>query len=195
MGPMVGGDFFESTHLRAPRGLVSEPPNYAACIAAVRSFGSKLTLAQITGKCKQLYEQIKEQVVTYLIEAEWSRARDAEQGVTVSNQEVEQEFKRLEAAYFHKVGQLQQYLADHEWPLWVELFLIKRDLLYSKLEKKFDATGRKKQFDRFLIDSAKQWTAKTSCQVGYRVELCIGYKSVPATTAPDILIEEFVRSR
>jgi hypothetical protein len=195
MSPMVGGDFYESTHLRAPTGLVSEPPNYAACVAAVRAFGSKLTVAQITSKCEQLYEQVKEQVLTYLIEAEWSLDRDAEQGVTVSNQEIEKEFKRLEAQFFPKEGELQAYLANHEWPLSVELFLIKRDMLYNKLEKKFRETGRKAQFGRFLFDNAKQWTARTSCQIGYLVEQCNDYKSVPSTTSPDILIEEFVSSR
>jgi hypothetical protein len=195
MAPMVGGDFYESTHLRAPRGLVSEPPNYAACIAAIRAFGSKLTAAQITSKCEQLYEQIKEQVLTYLIEAEWSLDRDAEQGVTVSNQEIEAEFKRLEVKFFPKEGELQTYLANHEWPLSVELFLIKRDMLYNKLEKKFSENGRKAQFGRFLLDNAKQWTARTTCQIGYLVEQCNDYKSVPSTTSPDILIEEFVSSR
>lgn len=195
MAPMVGGDFYERLGVKAPKGLVSEPPDYSACHTAVRSLGSKLPSAQIASKCRQLYQQIKEQVLTYLIEAELSRDRDAEAGVTVSNREVEQELKRLEAQYFSKEGSLQKYLTDRNWPLWVELFLIKRDLLFTKLERRFKDTGQEKAFGRFMMETNKRWSAKTSCRAGYVVQLCNSYVSVPSSTSPDLLLEEFANSK
>jgi hypothetical protein len=58
MAPMVGGDYYERTGRKAPKGLVSEPPNPPACLAAVHTINTTLTNTQITTKCKQLYEDI-----------------------------------------------------------------------------------------------------------------------------------------
>jgi hypothetical protein len=194
MKPMTGGDFYESSSVRAPAGLVSEPPDYASCVTALTAFGSRFTPAQMQEKCHQLYEGIKQQVLTYLIGAATSVGRDAELGISVSEHEVEQEFRRLEAANFPKAGQLQKYLADREWPLSVELFLIKHDLLFSKLERKLHAEGQA-AFSKYLIDSIKRWTAKTSCRAGYVVNGCKQFTTAPEGPSPAVLIEEIVRSR
>lgn len=189
MSSMVGGDFYESTGVVAPSGLVSDPPNYGACVAGLKTLpaAARTSAAQLADRCKELHEKIEEQALTYLIEAQWAIDYSAEAGVHVTPEEVGREFKRLKAMNFPKEAELQQYLSDRRWTLATELFLIKRDLLSGKLIAKL-GPGRVGQFGREAI---KRWTAKTICRPGYIVEQCDSYTpSTGSTASVDVLIEE-----
>lgn len=203
MSTIIGGDFYEITHQVAPTGLVSDPPDYATCQAGLAKLASSLaqkpTVAQLKGKCEQLHQALKQQALSYLITAQVAIGQDAEQGLAVSAREAERYFKHLQATQFPKESELQTYLADRHWSLSDELFLVKRDLLSSKLrsklEQKFGGAGSQEALINYVHDANKRWTEKTTCSPGYVTEGCSEYTSAQAAVAkanpsPAVLIEE-----
>jgi hypothetical protein len=201
MEAVTGGDYYEHLESPAPRGLVSEPANYPRCIKAAekivpRSTSGQLTLdqSQIVGKCRQLYQELKEQTLELLISIESKIGEGEELGIPPTEAEVKRLFARVKAEQFPKQAEYQAYLAHHEWPPSVEIFQLKRNLVVSKIEAKYEAKGEGWQsaFGQYLASSMRKWTAKTSCRAGYVVSVCKQYKPAhtSATTSPAILLEE-----
>src|SRR5436305_12707093 len=72
MTAMLGGDYHDSTSAKAPTTLLAPPPRHASCVsdlerAAAKPNAKKLTSAQATRLCGELYDAIKAQALTYLI--------------------------------------------------------------------------------------------------------------------------------
>jgi hypothetical protein len=188
MSTIVGGDYFELTSKVAPAGIVSDPPNYSRCQAIYEATSAKLPSGSprpsaelLASKCRQLYEALKAQALNFLIETQWSVDHDAEQGIRVTSAEVNQRFKQYKAEEFSSEAQFQTYLADRRWSLSDDLFLIRKDLLSSKLIAKLSAEKRSPLVSG--RESARRLRASTRCYTGYVVEDCTGYKA-PATPAP-----------
>src|SRR4029077_16402098 len=198
MGIIVSGDYFEKVGRRAPKGLVSDPPNYAACVAAEEAImpkpvkGKSLpTAAQRESKCRQLYQVLKQQAMAFLISSQRLIKQGAEQGVKGTDEEVKQHFKLLKAEEYPSDAEFQKYLADRGWTLPVELFLLKRNLLSTKIEQKL-CQGHEQALVDFFKKSTKKWTASTSCNAAYVVEGCKQYKptKTPPGASPAVLLEE-----
>jgi hypothetical protein len=208
MSTIIGGDFYEITHKVAPTGMVSEPPDYATCTIALETLPSssgktKPPAVQLKSKCEQLYHALKQQTLSYLISAQVAVGQDRDQGLKVTGREVEQAFKRLQASQFPKEAELQQYLANRHWALSDELFLLKRDLLSSKLrakiEKKYGGATGEQALIKYVHGATTLWIARTTCRSGYVVQGCKQYgpaqaAATAAAPSPDALIEELVRS-
>jgi hypothetical protein len=142
--------------------------------------------------CGKLHQAVREQALSYLIESQWNIGQDTEQGLRVTDPEVEQEFKRLRAERFPKEAELQQYLANRGWTLADELYLIKRDLLASKLQGKLSKTDSESAYSRYFQEATTKWTAMTSCRTGYVVKECMQYHTPSPVPAPAVLIEELL---
>ncbi len=191
---MVGGDFFELANLSAPKGLVSDPPNYGACVADLERLTARRTASERKVKCEQLYAGIKQQALAYLIVSNQEIGEDAEHGLAVTNAEVEKQFKRERPEKFPTEADLRRYLQQRGWTLSDELNLIKRDILANKLV----AALRREFPDQHalieaLAQTTKKWTAKTTCNVGYIVPGCKQYKGASSSPAPAVVIEEVMR--
>jgi hypothetical protein len=213
MSTIVGGDYYEHIGVKAPDGLVSDPPNYPACISAIERIGPAKTTSQPTsssrqeleGKCRLLYQLIKQQALTFLLSQLWSEDEDAEHGIRITNTEVKRAFERYRTTQFPTQAALTTYLANHHWSLSDELDLIRRDLLETRIEEfvarrlgKAHATPEAveratiAQYER----SVKVYTPRTHCRTGYLASDCSDYKA-PAReeTAPAPLLEQIVASR
>ncbi|HEY2142006.1 MAG TPA: hypothetical protein VGG98_08100 [Solirubrobacteraceae bacterium] len=199
MSTLAGGDFYEiSGRHTVPAGLVSEPPNYGACVSNLEAAAAnastrlaKTAAAQLLSKCRQLYQALKLQAVGYLVEAWWLIGLDGEEGVKATDGEVRQLFNKTEAEQFPKEGELQQYLARNRRSLADEMFVVKLDLLQQKTQKKI-TTGGKQMLAKFT-EAGQRWTAKTSCRAGYVVQHCKQYTGTPASsTTPSaaVLLEQ-----
>jgi foldase protein PrsA len=200
MSTLVGGDFYELAHKHTvPAGLVSEPPNYAACVArleaVVRSSykgPSKPTAAQLLSKCRQLHQGLKQQALNYLVQAQWLIDLAGEQGIQATNGEVMKLFNEVKARQFPKKGEFQQYLASNRRSLADELFVMKLDVLQRKIKQKVD-TGGERMLALFT-EAGQRVTAKTSCHAGYVVQHCKQYTGQPASPpslpSPAVLLEQ-----
>ena len=78
---------------------VPQPPDFAACVANKTKTAPKPakgqpkpTAAQFKAQCKQEYEGLRDQVMQFLISADWIQKEAADQGVKVSDAEVQKQF-------------------------------------------------------------------------------------------------------
>ena len=197
MSTLAGGDFIEvSKGHTVPAGLVSEPPNYAACVARLEAVAvspatgrPKPTAAQLLSKCRQLYQALRLQALSFLVESKWMIGLYGEEGLKVTDAEVVQLFKRIEAELSPK-EEFQQYLARRRRSLSDELFIVKLDVLRQKAAQKLN-TGGKQMLAEFT-EAGRRWTARTSCRAGYVVQHCKQYtgQSAPSLASPAVLLEQ-----
>ena len=207
MTEKVGNDFYEVATHEAPPRLVSEPANYPACIASLKAITPipgkgrpqpQPTVAQLTQKCEELYRGIKEQALTFLVSSLWTTNFDAAHGMNVSEAEVRHRLKRRTVEQYPKQGEFQQLLKSRRRTLSEELFILKMDMLQEKLEKRYLDHG--KQSTATLIREAESPAYAASCDAGYIVEHCKGYKPPKERFAshvslPSVLLEEVARWR
>lgn len=190
MSALLGGDFYEGVRIVAPTGLVSDPPDYPRCVASLRRFAvaAKPSTAELESKCHELNEALEQQALESLIESQWTINREAELGLKVGPAEIQKAFKRLSAREFPTPAALHKYLALRGWTLSVELVLVQRDVLGTKLLRKLKGAQALMTYSR---ESARKDKAETSCRSGYVVESCREYSGPASTTpSPAILIEQ-----
>jgi hypothetical protein len=207
MSTLVGGDFYEVGRGHpAPAGLVSEPPNYARCVASLEAAMPRTRAASSTPgsspasdtathpnllvKCHQLYQALRFQTAAYLVNARWTTAVYADLGITASDADVQRLLAEVKEREFPKPGQFEQYLAINHRSLADELFVLRLNVLSNKLARRAHAEGTRAVIRR-LSEAGQKWTAKTECRPGYVVQHCRQFRKVPEKTPdPGILLEQ-----
>jgi hypothetical protein len=192
MGTLAGGDYYELSGRHAvPAGLVSDPPDYAGCVARLETAaagsptkGTKLTGTQLLAKCQQLYEALRLQAAAFLVRAQWIIGMAHEMGITVPDGEVLQSLKQSKARYPNETQFLRD-LASRRESVSDELFILKLDLFSQKLQQKIGTESSK------LTEAEQRWNAKTSCKTRYVVQHCKQYKGESsALPSPAVLMEQ-----
>jgi hypothetical protein len=207
MATIVGGDYDENVGSPAPRGLVSDPPNYSRCRTAIESLGpakgenSQQAAKKLASDCRVLYRELKQQALSYLLHGLWNIEEASEEGIVIT----ESEFQKLKAERFASNKAFSTYLAQREWSLGDELYLVKRDLLDEKLAARHEQIVRKtvggnsEALQRAVVElyaqNLNKWKAKTSCASGYVIPECKQYTGPQTSGAPDALLEQIAASR
>jgi len=209
MATLAGVDFYEITRQAGPRHLVSDPPRYSVCVAALRSIQPRhathphsFTATQLRTKCRQLNRVLEEETVSYLIFGHWAADEGAEEALAVSGQEVKQKFASIKAEQFPTEAQLRRYLALRGLDLADELSIVRREVLSTKLlqtrTQKVTAAGGPQS----LLAAERGTTARlrgtTSCRAGYVVPQCRQDKTpnaAPVGPSAAVLIEELAGLR
>ncbi len=181
MGTLAGGDYYElSAKHTVPANLVSDPPNYGACVASLEAAAAAapVKLAQPTGvqlltKCRQLYQAIRAQAMALLVEIQWVLGLGSDEGITVSDAEALAFYNKSMAERFPKRAELSRYQADRRTSASDELLLIKKNLVSEKLLAKVKSQGSAGTAG-FIRAQASE-TAKTDCHPGYVVEYCMQF--------------------
>jgi foldase protein PrsA len=96
---------------------VPDAPNYTKCVAAARKAQPKPTKGQpaqtdkqLKATCKQQYEGLRDQVMQFLINAEWLQGEAGDQGVKVTDAEVTKSFNQQKKQQFPKAKDFQNFL-------------------------------------------------------------------------------------
>lgn len=197
MGTILGGDFFEIAHVRSPGELVSDPPDYARCAAGLKSLwalsASAPSAVQLTKTCEELNPAIKQQTLSFLISTSELLEQASELGLHASEPEVQQDFKQV-VAQLPKSEPLPSYLANRRWTPSDYLYLLRKDLLSSKLlagaRQKYST---EQQLTSFFDSLTIKWTSKVSCRPGYVVAQCDHYRGSKGSSSappPAILLED-----
>jgi foldase protein PrsA len=125
-----------------------DPPNYTACVAYHQRTDPKppkgqpnTTPAQLKSLCAQQYGAARDQVVPFLVTADWLQGEAADQGVKTTDAEVAKMLKTIEAQRFPTPAQLQQFLTSSGETTADLLFRVRIDTLSNKLRQK--VTGAK----------------------------------------------------
>jgi foldase protein PrsA len=122
---------------------VPEPPQYTACIAHLQATTPKPTkgsvaptTAQLKSQCEQQYKALQQEVLGFLISAEWVIAEAAHLGIKMSDAEVKKEFEKIKSQQFPKPAEFEKFLATSGQTVSDLLLRVKLNLLSSKIQKK-----------------------------------------------------------
>jgi foldase protein PrsA len=120
---------------------VPDPPEFTRCAAARAKQpvpkGSKRPGADALKKqCKREYDELKSQVMQFLIQAEWIQQEAESQDVRVSNAEVKRSFEDRKKQEFPNDKAYQRFLRTSGMSEQDILFRVKLDVLQQKLTQK-----------------------------------------------------------
>jgi foldase protein PrsA len=127
----------------APKAAVPQPPDFTACVANKQKTAPKPakgqpkpTAAQFKAQCKQEYEGLRDQVLQFLISAEWIKGEASDKGVKVTDAEVNKQFQQTKKQSFPKEADYQKFLKSSGMSQDDILFRVRLDTLSNKLREK-----------------------------------------------------------
>jgi foldase protein PrsA len=136
---------------KAAKPQVPDPPTYTKCIAHLKAIepapakGQKpKTEAELKTQCEQQYKALQQQVLGFLISADWVLGQAEEQGVKVSDKEVIAQFNKLKKQQFPKEAEFQKFMTSTGQTVSDLLLRVKLSMLTTKIQEKV-TKGAKKQ--------------------------------------------------
>jgi foldase protein PrsA len=137
---------------------VPDPPDYKACIAQAKKTAAKpakgqpkQTDADYKKQCEQQYSQLRDQVLGLLISFEWIKREAEEQGVKVTDAEVQKSFEEQKKQSFPKDADYQKFLKDSGQTNADVLMRVRLDALSNKIREKV-TKGKDKVSDAAIKD-------------------------------------------
>jgi foldase protein PrsA len=134
-----------------PKPVVPDPPSYTNCIAHLQATApkpakgqSKPTEAQLKAQCEQEFTALKQEVLGFLISSNWVIGEASDQGVSVSDSEVQKKFNELKKQQFPKEAEFQKFLTNTGQTVSDLLLRVKLNLLSQKIQQKIAKNGAKK---------------------------------------------------
>jgi parvulin-like peptidyl-prolyl isomerase len=126
---------------RSSTAAVPDPPSFANCVASLKGQptpkGTKQpTDAQLKKQCKQQYNQLKGQVMQFLIQAQWVEQEAGNMGIKVSDAEVKRSFEDQKKQAFPNDKAYQKFLKTSGMTETDILFRVRIDMLQQKLTQK-----------------------------------------------------------
>jgi foldase protein PrsA len=135
---------------KAAKPVLPEPPAYTACIAHLKEVEPKpakgqkpKTEAELKSQCEQQYTALKQQVLGFLISADWVLGEAESQGVHVSDSEVAKKFNTLKKQQFPKEAEFQKFLATTGQTVSDLLLRVKLSMLTTKIQEKVTKEAKK----------------------------------------------------
>jgi foldase protein PrsA len=135
----------------AAKAVVPDPPNYTACIAHLEATApkpakgqSKPTAAQLKTECEQQYQSLKQTTLGFLISANWLLGEANEQGIKISDAEVQKAFNKIKNEQFPTEAAFQKFLASTGYTVSDLLLRVKLDELSTKIQQKITKNAGKK---------------------------------------------------
>ena len=151
----AGSSSAASTTGAAAKPVVPDPPSYKACIAHLEATApkpakgqSKPTAAALKTQCEQQYTSLKQQVLGYLISANWVLGEAEHLGVSVSDKEVEKQFNQIKAQQFPKEEDFKKFLTNTGYTVSDLLLRVKLNSLSSKIQAKVSKDAGKKPSEK-----------------------------------------------
>jgi foldase protein PrsA len=152
-----------------PGAAVPKPPDYTECIAQAKKAAPKpakgqpkQTDADFKKQCQQQYDQLRNQVLGLLISFEWIEREAEEQGVKVTDAEVNKSFEEQKKQSFPKDADYQKFLKDSGQTNEDVLMRVRLDALSNKIRDKV-TKGKDKVTDQQIkeyYDKNKQQFAQ-----------------------------------
>ena len=126
-----------------PDGAVPDSPEFTDCIASKRKTLPKpaagqptTTDDQLKTQCETEYKALRDQVLQLLVSFEWIEGEAKEQGVEVSDEEIQKQFDEQKKASFPKDADYAKFLKQSGQSEKDILMRVKLDLLSNKIREK-----------------------------------------------------------
>jgi foldase protein PrsA len=118
-----------------------DPPDFKKCVAAkqkqpVPKGQDKPSDAQLKKQCEQQFDQLKTEVMQFLIQAEWVQQEAEAQGVKVTEKEIKRSFEDQKKQAFPNDKAYEQFLKSSGMTEADILFRVRLDQLQQKLTQK-----------------------------------------------------------
>ena len=118
--------------------VVPDPPDFAECVDAkkqqpVPPGSPKPTDDDLKKQCEQEFDSLKQQVMQFLISAEWIQQEADARDIEVSDEEVKKQFDDQKSQSFPNEKQYQQFLKTSGQTEEDLLFRVKLDVLSTKV--------------------------------------------------------------
>jgi len=116
-----------------------DPPNFTKCVAALQEQqpeGSETGEAELKKQCRQSYNQLRQQVMQFLIQSQWVLQEAESQDVSASDKEVRSQFDEQKQQAFPKEADYKEFLRTSGTTEQNILFQIKLDILQRKITEK-----------------------------------------------------------
>ena len=126
----------------APKASVPDAPDFKQCIAEKKKTATtakgqpQQTDAQLKAACKQQYDSLKSEVVSFLVRATWLDQEAAKQKVTVSDKDVQKSIDDIKKQQFPQAGAYEKFLAKSGLTNADVLFQQRSQLLQQKITAK-----------------------------------------------------------
>jgi foldase protein PrsA len=120
---------------------VPDPPNFTKCVAhqakqPVPKGAKKPTTAQLKTQCKQQYDALKQQVMQFLVSAEWIQQEADKLKVKVSEKQVQKQFQDQKKQSFQKDSDYKKFLQNSGMTEADLLFRVKLDVISNNVRTK-----------------------------------------------------------
>src|SRR5947209_19402093 len=94
--------------------IVPDPPDYKNCIATAKTISSLAKTPDKTLKtdCQQVFQQLRDQVMDFLIRSYWYQADAHAQKINLTNADVQKAFQSAKKAQFPTEAQFQTFLSQ-----------------------------------------------------------------------------------
>jgi foldase protein PrsA len=120
--------------------VIPDPPDFTECIAAKQKQpappgSQKPTDAQLKDQCQQEFDALKQQVMQFLISAEWIQQEADARDIEVTDEEVQKQFEDQKNQSFPGEKQYQQFLETSGQTEEDLLFRVKLDVLSNKVRE------------------------------------------------------------
>jgi foldase protein PrsA len=136
------GKWLKTAQQSASQGATAvsyEPPDYKACVAAKKkqpTSGKKQTTADLRKTCKTEFDQIKKQVMQFLIQAQWVEQEAEQQDIKLTTAQVRKSFEDQKKSAFPNDKAYKQFLKSSGMTEQDVLFRVRLDQLQQKLTQK-----------------------------------------------------------
>jgi len=130
---MTGGD--------GANAVAPDPPEFKRCIAAKRKAEgddkkSRSSDATLRRQCQSEYDQLRDQVMQFHINAAWIQGEAADEGIKISDQEVKRAFDQQRKQAFPDLDAYKEFLKNSGYTQEDLLYQIKVQQLSDKLRRK-----------------------------------------------------------
>jgi foldase protein PrsA len=132
------------------------PPDYTECIAELKKQKPakgqpKQSDADLKKQCETQYNQLRDQVLGLLISFEWIEREAEEQGIKVTDAEVQKSFEEQKKQSFPKEADYEKFLKDQGQTNEDVLMRVRLDMLSQKIRDKV-TKGKDKVSDQQIED-------------------------------------------
>jgi foldase protein PrsA len=123
--------------------IAPDPPNFTSCIAAYRKSlpaqpkgKPKVSDAQLKTQCQTTYNRLRDETVSFLVDALWLEGESKDQSVSVTDKTVQQTFKTTKKQSYPQESAFQAFLKSSGLTIPDIIFRLKLQALSNKLQQK-----------------------------------------------------------
>ena len=132
-----------ATTAAAPKAQVPDAPSFSKCIAQKKATAGKPakgqpepTEAQLKGQCQQEYNQLRDQVLEFLIRGNWIEQETKKQNLKVSDKDVQKQIDAAVKQAFQNPGDFAKFLQRSGLTQADVFYQQRNQLLQQKLTEK-----------------------------------------------------------